>query len=72
MLIAGEVVLRDGRPTRFDPAEAGRELAARLAVEAYPDAAARMVEALLPRLETYYRGWEMPELEPYSVTNSKR
>jgi cytosine/adenosine deaminase-related metal-dependent hydrolase len=72
VLIAGEVVLRDGRPTRFDPAEAGRELAARLAVETYPDAAARMVEALLPRVETYYRGWEMPELEPYSVTNSKR
>ncbi len=72
VLIAGEVVLRDGRPTRFDAAEAGRELAARLAAEPYPEAAARLVEALLPRVEAYYRGWEMPELEPYSAYNSKR
>ncbi len=71
VLIAGEVVFQDGRPTRFDPAEAGQELAARLAAEPYPEAAARLVEALLPRVEAYYRGWEMPELEPYSVTNSK-
>jgi cytosine/adenosine deaminase-related metal-dependent hydrolase len=72
VLIAGEVVLRDGQPTRFDAAEAGRELAARLAAEPYPEAAARLVEALLPRVEAYYRGWEMPELEPYSVYNSRR
>ena len=72
VMIAGEVVFHDGRPTRFDPAEAGKELAERLAAEPYPEAAARLVEALLPRVEAYYRGWEMPELEPYSVYNSRR
>ena len=54
--------------TKFS-VDTGRELAARLAAEAYPDAAARLVEALLPRVEVYYRGWEMPELEPYSTYN---
>ncbi len=72
VLIAGEVVFRDGRPTRFDAAEAGRELAARLAAEPYPEAAARLVAALLPRVEAYYRDWETPALEPYSAYNSKR
>ena len=72
VLIAGEVVFHEGRPPRFDPAEAGRELAARLAAEPYPEAAARLVEALLPQVEAYYRGWEMPELEPYTVYNSRR
>jgi hypothetical protein len=71
-MIAGEVVFHDGRPTRFDPAEAGKELAERLAAEPYPEAAARLIEALLPRVEAYYRGWEMPNLEPYSVYNSRR
>ncbi len=56
MLVAGGVVLREARPTRFDPAEVGQELAARLAAEPYPEAAARLVEVLLPQVEAYYRG----------------
>ncbi len=72
VLIAGEVVLEGGQPTRFDPAEAGKELAERLAREAYPAEAADLVARLLPHLEAYYRAWEMPPLEPYTVYNSRR
>ena len=72
VLIAGEVVLEGGQPTRFDPAEAGKELAERLAATAYPRERAELVERLLPHLEAYYKAWDMPALEPYSVYNSKR
>ena len=72
VLIAGEVVLKGGQPTRFDPAEAGKELAERLAASAYPRERAELVERLLPHLEAYYQAWDMPELTPYSVYNSKR
>ncbi len=72
VLIAGEVVLEGGQPTRFDPAEAGKELAERLAREAYPRERAELVERLLPHVEAYYQAWDMPALEPYTVYNSRR
>ena len=72
VLVAGEVVLDNGKPTRFDPLEAGRELAERLSREAFPEAAARVVEALMPRLEAYYSAWGPPELEPYTRYNARR
>ncbi len=72
VLVGGEVVLRDGRPIRFDPEAAGRELAARLAAAPYPDEAAKRVETLLPHLEAHYADWEMPELDPYIRYNSRR
>ncbi|GMV27788.1 MAG: 8-oxoguanine deaminase [Phycisphaerae bacterium] len=58
VLIDGEVVLRDGQPTRFDAAAAGRELAAALAATPFPREEAEMVEVLLPSVEAYYLQWE--------------
>jgi cytosine/adenosine deaminase-related metal-dependent hydrolase len=72
VLVAGEVVLQDGKPTRFDPLEAGRELGERLSREAFPDDAAKAVEAMMPRLEAYYGAWDLPELDPYSRYNARR
>ena len=72
VLVAGELVLADKRPTRFDPREVGRELAQRLAAEAFPSEAADMVAALTPHLEAWYDSWETPELDPYTVYNSRR
>ncbi|MCH6588607.1 MAG: amidohydrolase family protein, partial [Proteobacteria bacterium] len=72
VLIAGEVVLEGGQPTRFDPAEAGKELAERLAATAYPRERAALVARLLPHLEAYYQAWEMPQLTPYSLYNARR
>ncbi|HEX7127656.1 MAG TPA: amidohydrolase family protein [Thermodesulfobacteriota bacterium] len=58
VLVGGEVVLADGRPTRFDEAEAARELAGRLAAAPCPAEAASLARRLAPRLVAYYRGWE--------------
>src|SRR5690606_36562709 len=55
--IDGELVLRDGSPTRFEIAAVGQELAATLAATPFPADEAAMVEALLPHLEAYYLAW---------------
>ena len=72
VLVDGEVVYRDGRPTRIDLDAVGREVAARLDAEPFPADAARHAERLRPYLEGYYRDWEAPELEPYTVFNSRK
>ena len=72
VLIDGEIVYQDGRPTRFDLEAAGRELAAMLDAEPYPAQVADRAERLRPHLEAYYRDWELPELEPYAPFNSRK
>lgn len=72
VLVEGEVVVRDGRPTRFDAAAAGAELAERMAAAAVPDYTDAILERLLPLLEAHYLGWEAPELEPYDCYNARR
>ncbi|MEM7224587.1 MAG: amidohydrolase family protein [Pseudomonadota bacterium] len=72
VLVAGELVLEDRQPTRFNTLEVGRALAESLAAEAYPSEAADMVAALTPHLEAWYQSWETPELDPYVVYNSRR
>jgi len=71
VLVEGEVVLRDGRPTRFDAVAAGAELARQLASTAIPEQADAIVERLLPLVEAHYLGWGMPALEPYCRYNSR-
>ncbi|MCZ7569264.1 MAG: amidohydrolase family protein [Ardenticatenaceae bacterium] len=72
VLINGEVVLRDGAPTRFDVAAVGQTLAETLAATPFPREEAEMVAALLPYIEAYYQEWAQPRLEPYVVYNSRR
>ena len=72
VLVDGEVVLRDGLPTRFDLLEVGRELADRLDAESVSDSRAQTVARLLPHLEAWYRDWEVPPLEPWIRYNSRR
>ncbi len=72
VMVGGEVVLRDGRPTRFDLQAAARELREILAVQAYPAKAAALVEQLRPHVEAHYQGWERPNLRPYTAYNSKQ
>ena len=71
VLVGGKVVLQNGQPTGFNAAEAGSELARKLAAEAYPAEAGALVEALLPHLEAYYRSWESPALAPRIPYNSR-
>ena len=72
VMVDGEVVLREGMPTRFDVQDVGRQLAERLDAEPYPQANAEMVAQLLPHLKAWYEKWEVPELEPWIRYNSKR
>jgi 5-methylthioadenosine/S-adenosylhomocysteine deaminase len=72
VLIDGEVVLRNGQPTRFDLAEAGAALVDELSGAAAPGAAIEMVEKLMPYLADHYRRWPFPELKPYEAYNSRR
>jgi len=71
VLIAGETVFADGKPTRFDVAAAGRALAEMLAAQRFPEAAAARVKALTPLIESHYATWEEPLLHPHIVYNSK-
>ena len=70
VLVGGKAVVQDGQPTGFDAAEAGGELARKLAAEAYPAEAGATVEALLPHLEAFYRSWDVPILSPRIPYNS--
>lgn len=72
VLIGGEVVLRDGLPTRFDLRAAAQELAAALAATPFPNAEAAMVQTLLPHIEDHYRGWPLDHPDPYIAYNSRR
>lgn len=72
VLVAGEVVLRDGRPTRFDLDAVAREAAAMLGAAACSPEDGALIDRLLPHIEAYYRAWEIPDLVPYTVYNSRR
>ncbi|MEM7119993.1 MAG: amidohydrolase family protein [Pseudomonadota bacterium] len=71
VLISGELVLDDGRPTRFDIDEVGLEAAALMAETAYPDDAARVAAALIPHIEAWYAGWDHKDRVAYQPMNSR-
>lgn len=72
VLIAGEVVLEAGRPTRFDHQAVGRAIADALSNQAPPADAADIEALLLPEVEAHYRDWEAPASVPYVSYNSRR
>ena len=72
VLVEGEVVLAEGLPTRFDLDDVGRELAAHLSAQPYPEATAQAVRKLLPHLEAFYRDWAVPAPAPFTAYNSRR
>jgi len=58
-MVAGEVVLRDGRFTRIDKEATLRELAAALAVPptAEEEARRRLSREVFPVVQRFYDGW---------------
>lgn len=72
VLVGGEVVLQDGRPTRFDLAAAAAALVEELASANISRHSVELVEKLMPRLADHYRRWSFPELEPYAAFNARR
>ena len=71
VFVSGRMVMQNGRPTGFDLEAAGRELADRLAATPFPSEMAKRIAALREHAETFYRGWEIPGLDPYTRYNSR-
>jgi cytosine/adenosine deaminase-related metal-dependent hydrolase len=71
VLVGGDVVVSEDRPTGFDVHGAGRELAAKMAATAYPEDAARFAEQLIPHIEAWYGGWTHKERVPHTAMNSR-
>ncbi len=71
VLVDGEVMLRDGQPTRVDMAAVGDRLAAQLAEEPFAKNRAALASALKPHLEAWYADWDIGSLSPYAAMNSK-
>ena len=73
VLVDGEVVLDNRRPTRFDEAVVARELAERLS-RAAPGLPHwdRINARLVPHLRRWYSSWPLPALEPWTMRDSRR
>lgn len=71
VLVGGEVVLRDGWPTRFDLKAAGAALAEQVAAVVYDQEFADLYAALKPHIEAWYAGWDVPEMHPWIAHNSR-
>ena len=54
VMVDGDIVLDDGKPTRFDLDEAGAELAQSLAATPFPAEGAALARELAPYLESWY------------------
>ncbi|EDX84013.1 Amidohydrolase family [Synechococcus sp. PCC 7335] len=72
VLINGKIVLKDAQPTGFDFSAVGEELAEQL--KKTPDNTEYRVlaEAIRPYMVQWYSKWPIPELRPYTKTNSRR
>jgi 5-methylthioadenosine/S-adenosylhomocysteine deaminase len=73
-IVGGEVVLRDGRPTRIDKAAALEELAASLRRPLTSDEEhrRRLSRALWSHVRRFYQGWLDPEkIDPFYRQNSR-
>ena len=74
VLVAGEVVLRDGRVTRVDKPALLEELAAALRRPLTPDEEhrRRLSRALFPHVRRFYEGWLDPAaLDPFYRQSSR-
>ncbi len=73
VMVAGEVILRDGRFTRVDKAAALAELAARLRAPLRPDEVERreLARRLFPHVEAFYRDWTPGKGEPFDLRNQR-
>jgi len=71
VLVAGEVVLRDGWPTRFDMRAAAADLAEEMAAAPYDQGYADLYAELRPHVEAWYAGWEVPAMQPWIAHNSR-
>lgn len=71
VLVDGDLVLDAGLPTRFDFLAAAEELGSRLRETQVDTEFAALYTELRPHVEAWYAAWPAPELEPWSVFNSR-
>jgi cytosine/adenosine deaminase-related metal-dependent hydrolase len=71
VMVGGEVVFQDGRPTRFDVEAVAKEVAAILSAQPFRADRAELVRRLDPILTAWYLEWEMPKPDPYTYYNSR-
>ena len=71
VLVDGRHVIRGGRPTGFDLDDAVAELAAVMAVTAFPEDAHRFAREIIPHIEAWYGAWDHPERRPRTAMNSR-
>ncbi len=72
VMVGGEVVFRDGKPTRFDVDAVIAEVAALMTSQPFRAERSELVMKLLPILHAWYRDWEPPKPDPYYHYNSRR
>ena len=75
VIVAGEVILKDGRFTRVDKGAALKELAAALSAPLRPDELRRreLARAVLPYVKSFYDGWlDHSASDPFYRQNSRR
>lgn len=71
VMIAGEWVLRDRKPTGFDLDAAVAELRDVMAGESFPAAADALAQELIPHIEAWYGAWDHGKREPHTAMNSR-
>jgi cytosine/adenosine deaminase-related metal-dependent hydrolase len=72
VLVAGEPVLRGGRPVYIDEGAATEALVRQLHDTPPPDRLRGLIGELKPYLEEWYRSWQHAAAEPYAAFNSRR
>jgi len=70
VLIDGEVVLHNGKPTRFDLLSLGQEIAEQFHAAPARDEYRALADELRPYLEGWYASWDVPIIKPYAAFNS--
>ncbi|MGK7891487.1 MAG: amidohydrolase family protein [Leptolyngbyaceae cyanobacterium] len=71
VLVNGQIVLQAGKPTGFDWAAVGQELAKQLERGSDRAPYRTFVTALRPYLAQWYGQWDVPPLAPYTELNSR-
>ena len=71
VMVAGEWVLRNRKPTRFDLDAAIAELGQIMASESFPQAAHDLARELIPHIEDWYSAWDHGKREPHTAMNSR-
>ena len=71
VLVNGRVVLQDGNPTGFDLQMVGQALAAELNADDDPAEFRQLAADVRPYLLNWYGNWQLPQLEPYGIFNSR-